>query len=75
MEYIVGPVLALLLGLKFTDYKVKKAIKTVEVQHTETLVELKDKMDDNNKTISQQTLRMMMPMASSLQKINNQLGL
>ncbi len=75
MEYIVGPVLALLLGLKFTDYKVKKAIKTVEVQHTETLVELKNKMDDNNKTISQQTLRMMMPMASSLQKINNQLGL
>ena len=75
MEYIVGPVLALLLGLKFTDYKIKKAIKTVEVQHTETLVELKDKMDDNNKTISQQTLRMMMPMASSLQKINNQLGL
>lgn len=75
MEYIVGPVLALLLGLKFTDYKVKKAIKTVEVQHTENLVELKNKMDDNNKTISQQTLRMMMPMASSLQKINNQLGL
>jgi len=75
MEYIVGPVLALLLGLKFTDYKVKKAIKTVEVQHTETLVELKNKMDDNNKTISQQTLKMMMPMASSLQKINNQLGL
>lgn len=75
MEYIVGPVLALLLGFKFTDYKVKKAIKTVEVQHTETLVELKNKMDDNNKTISQQTLRMMMPMASSLQKINNQLGL
>lgn len=75
MEYIVGPVLALLLGFKFTDYKVKKAIKTVEVQHTENLVELKNKMDDNNKTISQQTLRMMMPMASSLQKINNQLGL
>ena len=42
MEYIVGPLLALLLGLKFTDYKVKKAMKTVEVQHTENLVELKN---------------------------------
>ena len=75
MEYVVGPILALLLGLKFTDYKVKKAVKLVEEQRTEVLSALEEKVVANNKMISEQTLKMMMPMASSVQKINGQLGL
>ena len=75
MEYVVGPVLALLLGLKFTDYRVKKAVKTMEEQRSELLIALEAKVNTNNKMISEQTLKMMMPMASSVQKINGQLGL
>ena len=75
MEYVVGPVLALLLGLKFTDYRVKKAVKTMEEQRTEMHVALEGKVNDSNKMISEQTLKMMMPMATSVQKINGQLGL
>ena len=75
MEYVVGPVLALLLGLKFTDHRVKKAVMTMEEQRTELLSALEAKVIENNKLISQQTLKMMMPMASSVQKINGQLGL
>ena len=33
MEYVLGPVLALLLGMKFTDYKYKQAAK----QHFKTV--------------------------------------
>ena len=75
MEYVVGPVLALLLGLKFTDYRVKKAVKTMEEQRTEMHVALEGKVNDSNKMISEQTLKMMLPMATSVQKINGQLGL
>ena len=75
MEFVVGPVLALLLGLKFTDYRVKKSVKRLEEQHTELLGALDAKVIENNKMISQQTLKMMMPMATSVQKINGQLGL
>lgn len=75
MEFVVGPVLALLLGLKFTDYRVKKAVMRIEEQHNELLGALETKVIENNKMISQQTLKMMMPMATSVQKINGQLGL
>jgi len=64
MEFVIGPVLALLLGMKFTDYKCKEAAKKAEA----TLVE-------NNTQISQQTLKLLMPMAKSVTAINNQLGL
>ncbi len=64
MELVIGPVIALLIGMKFTDYKFKEAEKRVQ----ETLVE-------NNTQTSQQTLKLMMPMAESVAAINNQLGL
>lgn len=86
MEYVVGPVLALLISLKFTDYKLKKAGEAIKEQHSELIAdvekrvvsnskEIETKIVDNNKIISQQTLKMMVPMVTSVQKINNQLGL
>ena len=86
MEYIVGPVLALLLGLKFTAYKVKQTEEAIEAQYIELISELEEqifdssqkletKIIDNNGAISQQTLKLMVPVVSSVQKINSQLGL
>ena len=86
MEYIVGPVLALLLGLKFTAYRVKKAEDVMEKQYTELVAEVEAKVLesnketeakilDNNGVISQQTLKLMVPVVSNVQKINTQLGL
>ena len=75
MEYILGPAAALLLGLKFTDYRVKRAVKRMEEQRSELLVALEAKVNTNNKMISEQTLKMMLPMANSVQQINGQLGL
>ena len=75
MEYVVGPILALLLGMKFTDYKSKKQIKELE-EKQEALVALIDKnIVESNTQMSQQSLKLMMPMAKSVTAINKQLGL
>ena len=75
MEYVVGPVIALLLGMKFTDYKAKEQIKQLEKNHESLVALVEEKMVENTKQVSTQTLRMMMPMAKSVTDINKQLGL
>ena len=71
MEYVVGPVLALLIGMKFADYKTKELRKKVD-----TVIETVDqKIVEQNTTMSQQTLKILMPVAKSVTKINEQLGL
>ena len=71
MEYVVGPILALLIGMKFTHYSVKEQQKKLDA-----VVETVDaKIVEQNTTMSQQTLRVLTPVVSSVQKINEQLGL
>ena len=86
MEYVVGPVLALLLGLKITAYKVKKTEDLMEEQYAELVADVEAKLLEssketeakileNNGVISQQTLKLMVPVVKNVQKINMQLGL
>ena len=71
MEYVVGPVLALLIGMKFSDYKTKELQKKVD-----TVIETVDqKIVEQNTNMSQQTLKILLPVAKSVTKINEQLGL
>ena len=74
MEYVLGPVLALLVAMKFTDYKTKQqAAATVKLE--EKVEKVEGKIVENNTMISQQTLKLMTPVAKSIQQINNQLGI
>jgi hypothetical protein len=75
MEYVVGPVLALLLGMKFTDFKSKQAAKEHAKQHEEMTALVDKKIVESNTMASQQTLKLMMPVAKSVTAINKQLGL
>ena len=75
MEYVVGPVIALLLGMKFTDFKTKEQVKVLEKTNEALAALVEEKMLENTKMVSQQTLKMMMPMAKSVTAINKQLGL
>lgn len=71
MEYVVGPVLALLIGMKFADQRTKDLQKKVD-----TVIETVDKkIVEQNTNMSQQTLKILMPVAKSVTKINEQLGL
>lgn len=75
MEYAIGPILALLLGMKFTDYKTKEQIKELETKQEELLALVDKKIIESNTQMSQQSLKLMMPMAKSVTAINKQLGL
>ena len=71
MEYVVGPILALLVGMKFTHYSVKEQQKKIEA----VIESVDQKIVEQNTTMSQQTLRVLTPVVNNVQKINEQLGL
>jgi len=74
VEYIVGPVLALLLGMKFSDYKSKEAQKTIA-----ELTEKIETLERNNAAIEtempKKLMATVMPIAKAVNKLNQQVGL
>ena len=67
LEYIVGPVLALLLGMKFTDFKTKeKDAKIVELESKIALIETET---------PKKMMATLMPVAKAVQKLNQEIGL
>ena len=67
LEYIVGPVLALLLSMKFTDLKCKqKDAKITELEEKLVLVETET---------PKKLIATLMPVAKAVQKLNQQVGL
>ena len=71
MEYVVGPILALLIGMKFTHYSVKEQQKKID-----SIVKTVDvKIAEQNTTMSEQTVRVLTPVVVNVKKINEQLGL
>ncbi len=66
LEYIVGPVLALLLGMKFTDMKSKeKDEKITELEEKITLIETET---------PKKLMATLMPVAKAVQKLNQEVG-
>jgi len=74
LEYIVGPVLALLLGMKFSDYKSKETQKTIA-----TLTEKIEKIEKHNQEVENELPKKVMatvlPIAKAVNKLNEQVGL
>ena len=67
LEYIVGPVLALLLGAKFTDIKSKeKDVKIKALEEKITLIETET---------PKKLMATLMPVAKAVQKLNQEVGL
>ena len=74
LEYIVGPVLALLLGMKFSDYKSKETQKTIA-----TLTEKIEKIEKHNQEVENELPKKVMatvlPIGKAVNKLNEQVGL
>ncbi len=74
LEYLVGPILALLVSMKFSDYKIKESEKTLnDLQAKIELIE-----ENNNKLQSELPKKVMatvLPVAQAVQKLNQQVGL
>ena len=74
MEYVIGPVLAVLVTLKFTDLNIKKQTKVINSLEEKVLV-----LEENAKLAESEVPKKMMatllPVAKAVNKINQQLGL
>jgi len=70
MEYVVGPVIALLLGMKFTDWKIKQ--KEAVIADLEQRVEL---VQQTEAELPKKVMATVMPIAKAVQKINQEIGL
>ena len=77
MEYVVGPVLALLLGLKFTDFRVKKAVKELERIDNleERVIRLEERTDEVEVNMAKKMVTTVMPIAKAVTKLNQQVGI
>ena len=74
VEYIVGPVLALLLGMKFSDYKQKQCSKTItELKEKVELLEKRSTEVENE--MPKRLMATVMPIAKAVNKLNQQVGL
>jgi len=68
---VIGPVLALLVGMKFTVWKTKEQAKKCDT----CCEQVDEKIRKQNELMSAQTLKILLPVAKSVTKINEQLGL
>ena len=88
MEYVIGPVLGMLIGLKFTHYTGKKnqaaleALKASCDSTTEAVINLTTRVEATEKTgevIDKQTLQKMVttlqPVATSIRDIQSFVGM
>ena len=71
IEYAVGPILALLLGMKFTDFKAKEEHKLMEAK----VEELTKKLDVVENELPKKVVTTILPIAKAVQKLNEEVGL
>ena len=74
LEYVVGPLLALLVGMKFSVYKNKETQKTItELKEQVVLLEKSTSTLENE--LPKKVMVTMLPVAKAVQKLNQQVGL
>ena len=74
MEYVVGPILALLVGMKFSVYKAKKAEETIASLEAkvETMVA---RLDQTDAEMPKRLMATVAPVALAVKKLNEQVGI
>ena len=78
MEFIAGPILALLISMKFTDYKAKdasRAASNTALQINNRLEAIEKQLEGFNNAIPKQILATISPVAKAVQQLNQQIGL
>ena len=74
MEYVIGPMLALLLGMKFTDYKMKESAAVIkDLQDKIVLVE--NQVNSQEQELPKKVIATMVPLAKAVKEINQTIGL
>ena len=74
LEYVVGPILALLVGMKFSVYKQKETEKTI-TELKEKVVLLEKSTSTLEDELPKKVMATLLPVAKAVQKLNQQVGL
>ena len=88
LEFVVGPILALLVSLKYSDQQVEKLndkcnrlndkIELLVIAREEQLKERKElqkKIEENEKEVLQKVMTTVLPIAKAVNNLNTQVGL
>ena len=74
MEFVIGPVVALLFGMKFTDFKSKQ--QEAKAKALEQRIEvLETRLTANETEMPKQMLATIVPVAKAVQQLNRQVGI
>ena len=74
MEYVIGPVLSLLLALKVGDYNTKK--RAAEIAALKEQIEAIQKESELRESeLPKKVMATIVPVAKAVQKLNQQVGL
>ena len=74
MEFVIGPVLALLMGMKFTDFKNKQLAERVAALEF-TVDRLNTSTVSMESEMPKKMLTTIVPIAQAVKKLNEQIGL
>ena len=74
VEYIVGPVLALLVSLKFSDMQLKKQQEQIDAANAKVAA-ISKVVTDFEAEVPKKLMATMLPVAKAVQKLNQQVGL
>ena len=77
MEVVIGPLLALIIGIKYSDIKSKRNLKELEALKAEmnSRVEMVEtNVDKVDKEILKKTLQVVLPIAQATERLQNAVG-
>ena len=77
MEVVIGPLLALIIGIKYSDIKSKRNLKEFEALKAEmnSRVEMiETNVDKVDKEILKKTLQVVLPIAQATERLQNAVG-
>jgi len=77
MEVVIGPLLALIIGIKYSDIKSKRNLKELEALKAEmnSRVEMiETNVDKVDKEILKKTLQVVLPIAQATERLQNAVG-
>lgn len=77
MEYVIGPLLSLLLAMKFTDFKNKKSAEEIQKLKEDILFKVESvegNVEKAEKEIFQKSLKIIMPLAQATERLQQAVG-
>ena len=73
IEYVVGPLVAALISLKFTNYRVKKQAETLAAQE-ESIVKVIQLIEKKDQETLRKTMGLLVPMSKAIKGLQEEIG-